>query len=261
MLEGHAQIYMPKRRKEIHFFDWYYKRGIGWYERFFPAGQAGYRAVGEVTPDYLYEEPCPARIRDTIPYVKLIVILRNPADRAYSHYRLVSRDGICSQAFEEVAYGEATAIGREIIDRGFYSRFVERYLRLFDRNRFLFLVFEKVVKDLEATKSLLASFLDVDTRLFPENAGREKINPVRMPKARKAYAFAKRSAERLRRLDIDWLVNFAKGLNIGRLFGVAREPATLGEDIRSHLTELYRRDIERLESMLQLDLSDWYSGG
>jgi len=263
ILESHPQVFVPVRRKEIHFFDWYYERGIEWYGKFFPSGSQSHadRAVGEVTPDYLYEDRCPARIREILPDVKLIVILRNPVDRAYSHYRMVLRDGIFTDTFEEVVYGGRKSIGKEIIERGFYSRFVENYLRVFERDELLILVFERAVKDSESTKRRLASFLGLDARLFPSDIGGVRINPVTMPKARKAYAFAKKSAEKLRKLDIDWMVNLAKDMGVQRFFGVTGELPPLEDEVRAHLTDLYRSDTKRLESMLQLDLAEWYSGG
>ncbi len=262
ILASHPQIYVPTRRKEVHFFDWYYDRGIEWYGKFFLAGSQSHRhrAVGEVTPDYLYEDMCPARIRGILPDVKLIVILRNPVDRAYSHYRMVLRDGIFTHTFEEVVYGGRKLIGKEIIERGYYSRFIERYLRFFQLDRLLILIFERAVQDPVGTKRHLASFLGLDARLFPSDIGRVRINPVNMPKARRAYAFAKKSAEKLRQLDSDWMVNLAKRMGIQRLFGVTGEFPPLGEEVRAHLTDLYRGDIQRLESMLQLDLAEWYNG-
>ena len=82
LLASHPEVYVPSRRKEVHYFDWYYDRGLSWYTRFFPPqGEvARYRAVGEVTPDYLYDSTCPKHISETLPSVKLIAILCNPVD-------------------------------------------------------------------------------------------------------------------------------------------------------------------------------------
>jgi hypothetical protein len=260
ILTSHPQIYVPARRKEVHFFDWYYDRGIEWYVKFFPSdSKAGkYRAVGEVTPDYLHESNCPSRIREILPDAKLIAILRNPVDRAYSHYGMVLRDGVYTGAFERIVYSRKEAIEKNIIERGFYSRLIERYLHFFERDRMLILIFERATGDHEHTKRTLASFLGLDVQLFPPDVGRERINPVNMPRARKAYAFAKKSAEKLRELDIDWVVNLAKRIGIHRLFGKTGQLPPLGDEIRGHLTDLYRSDIQRLESMLHIELAEWY---
>src|SRR4051812_23905676 len=92
-LKKHPQIFLPDT-KEIHFFNKYssnlierdyFKLGIGWYLDFFKPYN-GQRAIGEVTPMYICDSEAPLRIQKTLLSVRLIAILRNPVDRAYSHY-------------------------------------------------------------------------------------------------------------------------------------------------------------------------------
>ena len=65
ILLGHPEVYVPRERKEVHYFDRYFERGVAWYEGYFPAADAArsYRAIGEITPDYLATEEAPARIQ------------------------------------------------------------------------------------------------------------------------------------------------------------------------------------------------------
>ena len=73
ILDAHPEVYVPQRRKEIHFFDWYHERGADWYAGFFPGeGTARYRAIGEVTPDYLFEPQTPHRIRALLPDCRFV---------------------------------------------------------------------------------------------------------------------------------------------------------------------------------------------
>jgi hypothetical protein len=85
----------PARTKEVHFFDHHFARGLGWYARRFPAKREAQRGgtplghpviTGEASPFYLYHPHAARRIKETLPQAKLIVLLRNPVDRAYSHY-------------------------------------------------------------------------------------------------------------------------------------------------------------------------------
>ena len=64
LLQSHPEVYMPERRKEVYFFNTHYERGPEWYEGFFPAdSEAGsWRAVGEITPVYMYDPLVPARL-------------------------------------------------------------------------------------------------------------------------------------------------------------------------------------------------------
>ena len=64
LLASHPDVFVPARRKEVNFFSFYYERGLSWYERFFPpeSEAQNYRAIGEISPIYLYCDPCPERI-------------------------------------------------------------------------------------------------------------------------------------------------------------------------------------------------------
>ena len=82
------------------------------YRAYFAAG-AGYTARGESSPQYIYFSRAAERIRHHIPDAKLIAVLRHPAERAYSHYLMLRRDGR-----ETLTFGEALAAeGRRINDR------------------------------------------------------------------------------------------------------------------------------------------------
>lgn len=71
--------------KEVHYFDHNYERSLTWYQAHFPrCGEA--KHTGESSPYYLYHPLCPPRVHAALPGVKLIVLLRDPVDRAQSHY-------------------------------------------------------------------------------------------------------------------------------------------------------------------------------
>ncbi len=89
IIKQHSQIFMPQK-KELHFFDWHenFAKGNDWYFKKFQNSEK-YLARGEITPNYIYKEYVPKRILDIIGKdVKLIFMLRNPADRAFSHYKM-----------------------------------------------------------------------------------------------------------------------------------------------------------------------------
>jgi hypothetical protein len=93
------------RGKEIHFFSWKYDRGLDWYlARFPPDGEA--KVVGEASTSYLCDPEAPARVRQALPDVKLIVLLRNPVDRAYSQYQMNMRKGDEALTFEDALAAE-----------------------------------------------------------------------------------------------------------------------------------------------------------
>ena len=82
-LDEHPQVYMVPE-KELHFFSGYWEQGLDWYEQcFVPNGKP---LVGEASPSYLENPVARERIASVLPGAKLIAMMRNPVDRAYSQY-------------------------------------------------------------------------------------------------------------------------------------------------------------------------------
>lgn len=84
----HPELALPEK-KEIHFFDAKHQNGIGWYEDHFSHKKKADKQTGEATPYYLFHPLVPQRIAIHYPQIKLIVLLRSPIDRAYSHFWMI----------------------------------------------------------------------------------------------------------------------------------------------------------------------------
>ena len=99
-LRKHPDIQLPKK-KELHFFDENFSMGLAWYLRFFNKKEAPVPVcTGEASPYYFFHPLAPARIFETFPVIKLILLLRNPISRAYSQYHHMKRKGRISLSFE-----------------------------------------------------------------------------------------------------------------------------------------------------------------
>jgi hypothetical protein len=104
----------PAFAEEVHFFDHHWTDGLDWYRANFPlALRCSVRRLrgrgcveGEATPYYLYHPAVPERVRSTVPDARLVVLLRNPVDRAYSHYQHCVRNGRETLSFEEAIDAE-----------------------------------------------------------------------------------------------------------------------------------------------------------
>lgn len=176
-LREHPEIAVSQP-KEVHFFDNRFAEGMGWYQQHF-AHIDGARIIGEATPDYLYHPDAMARIAAAIPDVKILLLLRNPVDRAYSHYwHNVSRDK------ESLPFGDAVAAEPEriaadpaqrarysYVDRGRYERQITSMLEHFDRRSVLAQTFEQLEADPVGTYRRTLEFLGADTGFRPENLG------------------------------------------------------------------------------------------
>lgn len=106
---------VPALRKEVHFFDLHFGRGVAWYRAHFPPRarltlgrcRGGRRSItGEASPYYLFHPMVPARLRAVVPTARVIVLLRRPVERAFSHYRHEVRAGREHLSFEEALAAE-----------------------------------------------------------------------------------------------------------------------------------------------------------
>ena len=255
LLASHPQVYVPTRRKEVRFFTDYYDRGLQWYERFFPSDEqaAKYRAIGEVTPDYLFCTDCPERIASIGSVDRLLLIVRNPVDRAFSHYGIEVRYRGFRGSFEDFIAQVPSGI-----HEGFYGQAVKNYLRHFNRDQLLVLIFELATTDVSQTRETLAHFLGVAGDEFPRDAGTRKVHQTYVPtRARSIYDMSGAIARRLRDWDQDWVRRLARRLRVRRLFGESASLPPMAEETRQYLIGLYADQIDEFESILQIDLEDW----
>lgn len=204
---GIAQALM----KEVHFFDDHFEEGTSWYQAQFPTRlQRSYveRArgqrflTGESSPYYLFYPPAPKRIKALIPTVKLIVLLRNPVERAYSHHWLATLEGNETLPFAEAIEREAerTAGEQEKIQcderyasfahrhftylaRGIYVDQLQHWMSFFPREQFLILKSEDFYRDTASAFKRTLDFLDVPTTAIK---GRQDFKQYREPN-RKGY--------------------------------------------------------------------------
>lgn len=171
-LREHPEIYIDKK-KEKHFFDAdaSYRKGIEYYKSLFSNKDL---LFGEITPAYLYEKEAAARIHKHFPNVKLIVCLRNPADRAWSHYNYsmkvhgrLSCYSSFSQAFES---------DRSLADNGRFGEQLQRYFELFDKEQIKIIFQEDIRSDPIETIRAVYKFLGVTNTHYTPVAATRQVN-------------------------------------------------------------------------------------
>jgi hypothetical protein len=205
-LVRHPNILAPLR-KEIHFFDNDYHFGLNMYKANFPtikeieqiSKNNGICITGEASPNYLSNPSVPKRVRETLPNVKLVVILRNPVKRAYSHYQMTKRDGFETLSFEDAIQYEKKCIDEGKISwsrqhrifnethfpylmRGLYADNLKRWFELFPKNQILILKNEDLKKNTTETLLNIHEFLGLPPckirNLKERNVGTyEPMNP------------------------------------------------------------------------------------
>lgn len=176
-LRWHPQVTGPAW-KEVSFFDRHYGRGEAWYRGQFPSrpwlwltgGRTGRRPlVGEASPSYVLHPHAPERVHALVPNARLVVLLRNPVDRALSHYHHEVALGREPLSFEEALEREPERVDGELerlgdtryfshawwdftyLARGRYAEQLERWLAVFPREQLLVLASERLRREPAAT--------------------------------------------------------------------------------------------------------------
>jgi hypothetical protein len=207
--------------KEIHFFDNKFAEGVGWYRRCFPKGERvdGQRTItGEASPSYLFDPQVPERMARIVPDSRLIALLRNPVDRAYSHYQMEVRRGKEARSFEEATQEEmssAEGAGNTVdvryayLRRGLYAEQLERFSYFANRERLLVVGSENLfTRRLEVLERVL-TFLRLPpfkSTLAPPT-GRPTYEPMDPDTRRRLEGFFAPHNERLYELlstDFGW---------------------------------------------------------
>ena len=205
-------------------------------------------AIGEASTVYLESRDAPPRIRATLPGVRLVASLRDPVDRAYSSYWMGIRLGTESRDI-----GQALHPGDDLVRAGFYHSLLQRYVKLFERERLHVLLFDDLrSRPVEAMQSLYR-FLEVDGRFVPDVRVRHNVGGV--PRSRMLHTiFASRG---LRAVARPLLRGRLRQALVGLRQRSLRRPPPLPEALRRSLIALYREDVLRLQQLLERDLSHW----
>lgn len=221
-------------------------------------------AIGEASTLYLYSSKAPERIRQYVPNMKLIAILRDPVERAYSHFLHFVRS--CHEPFSDFLQAFQDEENRIQNDwgilwhykqMGFYHVQLSRYFQIFDQSQIKIYLYEDWNSDPLGLLEDLFRFLGVDNTFIPNISVRS--NPSVIPQNKTLQEFLLypnplKSALRMfipKRLRQQVSVNlYKKNINNG-----FKPP--LSQQVREQLIEVYRKDILELQNLINRDLSKW----
>lgn len=230
------------------------------YLRLFESGR-NHKAIGEASTVYLYSAKAPHRIRHHIPNARLVAILRDPVERAFSHYLFFSQAGRESSAtFQEALQAESDRIRRNIYsgwfyrDRGYYYAQLKRYFDLFPREQLRIHLYQDFCADRKGVVRDVLRFLEVDESLLPDIG--EKHNVIAVPRSRIINAALNRQT-RLRPLVRACLPAQGRKRLLNWLNRLNSKRPQLAPEIRAELIEGYRDDILKLQDLIGRDLSAW----
>ena len=266
-LSEHPQVFMSTP-KEVNFFSskeiieqgLYYKSHLieKWSEYLELFKEAGDRkAIGEGSVSYLFYPHTPEKIKEKLADVKIIILLRNPTKRAFSHYLMDYRMGLVSESFEQIIYKKNNSIldklhYQQYVELGMYYQQVKRYLDTFGNDQVkVFLQEDLRYRQKDVIRDLYR-FLDLNDYEL-QKSGQEH-NSFTMPKNKFIHGlyssiFIRTIASFLFR---DTVKEKVKDL----LFERKKKPK-LEENTRNYLYDIYHDDLKKLEKLIERDLSLW----
>lgn len=138
-LAGHPGV-APAEEKEIHFFDLNWHRGVRWYRDRFPSRGLRRLRTGEASPYYVFHPHAPSRVAEVLPEARLLLMLRDPVDRAFSHYKLGRAQGWETLSFEDAIDREPERLAGEVdrmLEDPSYRSFAHQHYSYLARGRYV----------------------------------------------------------------------------------------------------------------------------
>ncbi len=212
---------------------------------------------GDYNVNYFYEDPeIPKNIKNHNPDAKIIAVLRDPVERAFSQYRYTRFSHNKSwQSFE----GAKQEMPELILEPGFYYKYLEPYYRAFSSDNILVLLYDRDIKNQPlAALSRVYAFLGVNST-FVSGVAKARVNASGLKETTVGRLVHKYLMPFLDRLKIGHLLR--RGGPFKRLyysiFGQSGKKEGLAGEALSELRELYREDVRNLEKLIGEDLNKW----
>jgi hypothetical protein len=267
ILYQHPEVFLPIN-KEAHFFDEDEKYALGfkWYYENFFSDRKNEKICGSCTPEYMYFDKVPKRIFESCGReVKLIFLLRNPVDRAYSHYLMSKRRCLEELSFEAALKEENSRIKTGYLNksnfsygtRGFYFSQIKRYLEYFPKKNMMFIRFEDdFVNNRAKTVEEILQFLDLkqidlDVNIKSNEARSSRIKAIQrfiykpnVIKSFFSFFVNQQMKSKIRLMIYDKVMRPEKKSNINI-------------ELKNSLIRSYLEDITELEKLIGKSLSSW----
>lgn len=263
-LGQHPQIYVPAK-KEPNFFgkDENYAKGLEAYAAMFTEARSD-QVCGEASTDYTkwpkFSEAAD-RIAQALPQVKLIYVMRNPIDRAYSYYTQVNRYRPIQETFEDYICRTT-----EALDTSHYMLQIRQYLQFFPRESTLFLLLEDLTKQPDLTVRQVCRFIGVDDQIdctkdiLIANQGKQVFEDTirgRITAPLKSIPLVAATATLLPQEWRNQAYNFLQRSAYGKGVRNQYSPQPMRPETRQMLVDRFLIPNQALAEFLDRDLSHW----
>jgi hypothetical protein len=265
-LREHPEIFMSNHKEPTYFaLDGTEPPPIGFGKRFVTTREVyealfdavdGEKVVGESSTAYLRSKLAPGRIHEDIPHAKVMAILRDPSERAWSAYGMyVSKGFEPVHSFEEVVDRELAGGSRLYVHNGFYSEGLSRWYERFGHDQVRVYLYEDLREDPHRLLREIFEWLDVDPTFTPDVSRR--YNETKLPRSR-AVKQALEGDSRLKsairtiapKAARHWIKENVQQLN-------KTKPTGLSPETRRRLVHVFEEDIRKVADLIDRDLSHW----
>jgi len=215
------------------------------------------KAIGEASTSYLYSTEAAQNIRRYQPRAKIIAILRNPVERAFSHYQMALRYGHTDLDFAEAIKADYNrehkgwGISELFIELGMYYNELKRYYDMFPENQIKVLLFDNLKKNPSATLLDCQQFLEIDVWL-PETF--ETFNKATIPLHKGLNKFVTKWGLK------NGLKKYLPGNiqeKLKKEFFSASAQQVIPKEGADFLKDIYSDDIEKTSRLIGMDLTPW----
>jgi Sulfotransferase family len=212
----------------------------------------GYIAVGEASPSYLWDPDSPKLIHEAVPHARIIMLLRDPIDRAYSHYLLDMKTWAPARRSSFADHLTRGGISQLEVQFGMYYEQVKRYLEIFETEQVKVIIFEEYIQHLEQTVNEVLSFLGVDYTVAVMRRKEDNAYSVpRSPLSLWVYAFFRwLRARGINTSRIRILVGDSAILVLEKSLLKGTEKPRMEPKAVEFLRQVYYDDVIRLQSLL-----------
>lgn len=233
------------------------------------------RAIGEASASYLWDVQSPKIIHEVVPNAHIIIILRDPIDRAFSQYLMSIRQREEISPFYDAIVKDYNRSDKGYfhshlyVDLGLYSKQTKRYLDTFGPNNVKILIFEEFVKDTQASVNEVLRFLGLEPYV-PSNIGKvydPYVNPTNHTRTvsllskiafnSKTAAFARNFLKKASKTMIRNSASAARKEALTQRLLQATRRSSVPEDGREYLKGIYRDDVAELKSLLGRSSVPW----
>lgn len=257
-LQEHPEVFLPEL-KEPHFFscpevkNTYYKTKIvDSKEEYLDLYQEteSYKAVGDLSSSYLFNKETPKRIHQFNPYAKIIIVLRNPVERALSHYLMDVNLGYINVSLSKVINNKDTFKQhyQEYIELGFYEQQIRAYTKQFPDSQIKVVLSDTLYANTAETLKDIYSFINVSTTFITDFETVHNSYTVPRFKALKSLV----QSDGLKKMIPSGLKSGLKSL----IYKTNAEKPKL-EVEKNLLREIYKKSIVETETLINQDLSSW----